>query len=175
VRPVVEGMARDGIQFSGFLYAGLMIDAAGNPRVVEFNARLGDPEAEVILFRLATDLFELLDHAIDGTLDTIEADWDRRAALTVVMAAAGYPESPQKGAVIRGLGDNAAGVHVFHAGTTETDNKVAVNGGRVLAVTALGDSLRTAQKSAYEAAERIHFDGMQFRRDIGHRALRARS
>jgi len=175
VRPVVEGMARDGIQFSGFLYAGLMIDAAGNPRVVEFNARLGDPEAEVILFRLATDLFELLDHAIDGTLDTIEADWDRRAALTVVMAAAGYPESPQKGAVIRGLGDNGAGVHVFHAGTTETDNKVAVNGGRVLAVTALGDSLRTAQKSAYEAAERIHFDGMQFRRDIGHRALRARS
>ncbi|MEO7760427.1 MAG: phosphoribosylamine--glycine ligase [Casimicrobiaceae bacterium] len=175
VRPVVEGMARDGIPFSGFLYAGLMIDAAGNPRVVEFNARLGDPEAEVILFRLETDLFELLSHAIDGTLDAIDADWDRRPALTVVLAAAGYPASPAKGAVIRGLGNPIEGVHVFHAGTTLQDNKVAVCGGRVLAVTASGDSLRAAQKIAYEAVERIQFDGMQLRRDIGHRALKARA
>ncbi|MEP6701660.1 MAG: phosphoribosylamine--glycine ligase, partial [Betaproteobacteria bacterium] len=175
VRPVVEGMARDGIPFSGFLYAGLMIDAAGNPRVVEFNARLGDPEAEVILFRLETDLFELLRHAIDGTLDAIDADWDRRPALTVVLAAAGYPASPATGAVIRGLGDPVEGVHVFHAGTTLQDSKVAVCGGRVLAVTAAGDSLRAAQKLAYEAVERIQFDGMQLRRDIGHRALKARA
>jgi phosphoribosylamine--glycine ligase len=151
-----------------------MIDAAGNPRVVEFNARLGDPEAEVILFRLSTDLFELLNHAIDGSLDAIEADWDRRAALTVVMAAAGYPESPRKGAVIHGLPEPNGGVHVFHAGTAESGRDVVVNGGRVLAVTALGDSLRAAQKAAYEATDRIHFDGMQLRRDIGHRALKSR-
>jgi phosphoribosylamine--glycine ligase len=174
VRPVVDGMAKDGTPFSGFLYAGLMIDQSGNPRVVEFNARLGDPEAEVILFRLNTDLYELLEHAIDGTLDAIEADWDRRTALTVVLAASGYPASPQRGAAIRGLGQNTDGIHVFHAGTAERDKTVVVNGGRVLAVTALGDSLRTAQRTAYEAADRIRFDGMQYRRDIGHRALKPR-
>ena len=174
VRPVVEGMAQDGMPFSGFLYAGLMIDKSGNPRVVEFNARLGDPEAEVILFRLVTDLFDLLEHAIDGSLDTIEADWDRRAALTVVLAASGYPAAPQKGAAIRGLGDNTNEIHVFHAGTADRDQSVVVNGGRVLAVTALGDSLRAAQRTAYEAADRIRFDGMQFRHDIGHRALKPR-
>ena len=174
LRPVVEGMAKDGAPFAGFLYAGLMIDKAGNPRVVEFNARLGDPEAEVILFRLNTDLFELLEHAIDGTLDAIEADWDRRTALTVVMAASGYPAAPQKGAAILGLGDNTDGFHVFHAGTVERDKSIVVNGGRVLAVTALGDSLRTAQRAAYDAADRIRFDGMQYRRDIGHRALKPR-
>jgi phosphoribosylamine--glycine ligase len=182
IRPAVEGMAREGIPFSGFLYAGLMIDGAGNPRVVEFNARLGDPEAEVILFRLASDLFELLDHAVEGTLDTVVAEWDRRAALTVVLAAPGYPEAPQKGAVIRGLparGDPAPDeardpTHVFHAGTAERDGAVTVAGGRVLAVTALGEPLRNAQRSAYDALERIGFDGMQFRRDIGHRALKLR-
>ena len=174
IRPVVEGMARDGVPFAGFLYAGLMIDKSGNPRVVEFNARLGDPEAEVILFRLDTDLFELLEHAIDGTLDAIEADWDRRTAVTVVLAAGGYPVAPRKGAVIRGLSDNVEGVHVFHAGTTQRDKDVVVNGGRVLAVTALGDSLRTAQRAAYDAAERIRFEGMQYRHDIGHRALKPR-
>jgi phosphoribosylamine--glycine ligase len=174
VRPVVDGMAKDGIPFSGFLYAGLMIDESGNPRVVEFNARLGDPEAEVILFRLETDLFELIDHAIDGTLDTIEADWDRRAALCVVLAASGYPAAPQKGAVIMGLAGDSDGIHVFHAGTTERDNGIIVNGGRVLAVTALGDSLRAAQRIAYETADRISFEGMQLRRDIGHRALKPR-
>jgi len=172
IRPTVEGMARDGIPFAGFLYAGLMIDAPGNPRVVEFNARLGDPEAEVILFRLQTDLYDLFDMAIDGRLDAIEADWDRRSALTVVVAAAGYPEAPQKGARIDGLGANDDIVHVFHAGTIRSGKGVAVNGGRVLAVTALGDPLRSAQRIAYEAVERIRFDGMQFRRDIGHRALK---
>jgi phosphoribosylamine---glycine ligase len=178
IRPTVEGMAREGMPFTGFLYAGLMIDAAGNPRVVEFNARLGDPEAEVILFRLNSDLFELFEHAINGTLDTIEAEWDRRAALAVVLAAAGYPEAPQKGASIRGLAarnDTANDTtHVFHAGTTEQNGQVVVTGGRVLAVTALGDPLRSAQRIAYDAVDRIGFDGMQFRRDIGHRALKTR-
>ena len=174
MRPVVEGMARDGNPFSGFLYAGLMIDKAGNPRVVEFNARLGDPEAEVILMRLETDLYELLDHAIDGELDAIEADWDRRPALTIVLAAAGYPVAPQKGAVIHGLPEDSDATHVFHAGSARADHGVVVNGGRVLVVTALGDSLKAAQKLAYETAERIRFEGMQFRRDIGHRALKPR-
>ena len=184
IRPVIDGMASEGTSFSGFLYAGLMIDAAGNPRVVEFNARLGDPEAEVILFRLRSDLLELLEHAVGGTLDRIEADWDRRSALTVVMAADGYPESPKKGAKIHGLARRAApgdpdsasaDMHVFHAGTTDADGDVKVSGGRVLAVTALGDPLRVAQRIAYEAVDGIGFDGMQFRRDIGHRALSPRN
>ena len=178
IRPVVEGMAKEGAPFSGFLYAGLMIDGAGNPRVVEFNARMGDPEAEVILFRLQSDLFELIAHAVDGTLDTIDAEWDRRAALTVVMAADGYPEAPRKGATISGLpaaDDLGADVHVFHAGTALVEGEVKVSGGRVLAVTALGEPLRSAQRIAYEAVGRIRFDGMQFRRDIGHRALKPRN
>jgi len=175
VRPVVEGMAKDGVPFSGFLYAGLMIDKSGNPRVVEFNARLGDPEAQVILMRLETDLYELLDHAVDGTLDAIEAEWDRRPALTVVLAAAGYPAAPQKGAVIKGLGEDTETTHVFHAGSARSGGNVVASGGRVLAVTALGDSLKLAQRLAYETVERIRFDGMQFRRDIGHRALKPRA
>ena len=182
IRPVVEGMAREGAPFTGFLYAGLMIDTDGNPRVVEFNARLGDPEAEVILFRLKSDLLPLIEHAIDGKLDAIEAEWDRRAALTVVIAAGGSPEAPRKGATISGLPANVAkssddniDVHVFHAGTADADGEIQVSGGRVLAVTALGDPLRNAQRVVYEAVDRIHFEGMQFRRDIGHRALKARA
>jgi phosphoribosylamine--glycine ligase len=179
IRPVVEGMAGEGIPFTGFLYAGLMIDDAGLPRVVEFNARLGDPEAEAILVRLTSDLFELFEHGIAGTLDAIEAEWDRQAALTVVLAAAGYPSAPQRGAAIRGLpvkGDTADGsIQVFHAGTAELDGNLVVNGGRVLAVTALGDPLRSAQRLAYDAVDRIAFEGMQFRRDIGHRALKSRT
>ena len=182
IRPVVEGMAREGASFTGFLYAGLMIDTDGNPRVVEFNARLGDPEAEVILFRLKSDLLPLIEHAIDGKLDAIEAEWDRRAALTVVIAAGGYPEAPRKGATISGLpasvaksSDDNIDVHVFHAGTADADGEIQVSGGRVLAVTALGDPLRNAQRVVYEAVDRIHFEGMQFRRDIGHRALKARA
>jgi phosphoribosylamine--glycine ligase len=171
IGPTVKGMADDGISFTGFLYAGLMIDAGGAPRVVEFNCRMGDPETQPIFMRLKTDFFEIVEHAIDGTLDRIEAEWDRRAALGVVMAAAGYPESPRKGDEIHGLPKDAEDFHVFHAGTTTRDGKVVTNGGRVLCVTALGDKVKIAAERAYEMVERIRFDGMQFRKDIGHRAF----
>jgi phosphoribosylamine--glycine ligase len=169
--PTVKGMADDGIAFTGFLYAGLMIDAAGAPRVVEFNCRMGDPETQPIFMRLKTDFFEIVEHAIDGTLDRIEAQWDRRAALGVVMAAAGYPDSPRKGDEIHGLAKDEDDLHVFHAGTALRDGKVVTNGGRVLCVTALGDKVKIAAERAYEGVERIRFDGMQFRKDIGHRAF----
>jgi phosphoribosylamine--glycine ligase len=174
ITPTVKGMAGDGIEFTGFLYAGLMIDPAGAPRVVEFNCRLGDPETQPIFMRLKTDFFEIVEHAIDGTLDRIEAEWDRRAALGVVMAAAGYPDSPRKGDEIHGLPKNEDDFHVFHAGTASKDGKVVTNGGRVLCVTALGDKVKIAAERAYEVAERIRFDGMQFRKDIGHRAFARR-
>ena len=169
--PTVKGMADDGIAFTGFLYAGLMIDAAGAPRVVEFNCRMGDPETQPIFMRLKTDFFEIVEHAIDGTLDRIEAQWDRRAALGVVMAAAGYPDSPRKGDEIHGLAKDEDDLHVFHAGTALRGGKVVTNGGRVLCVTALGDKVKIAAERAYEGVERIRFDGMQFRKDIGHRAF----
>ncbi|HMA30732.1 MAG TPA: phosphoribosylamine--glycine ligase [Casimicrobiaceae bacterium] len=176
--PAVNGMAAEGMPYTGFLYAGVMIDATGAPRVLEFNCRLGDPETQPILARLRSDLVVLLDHALAGTLDRIEAEWDRRAALTVVLAAAGYPASPRKGDVIDGLDritdDAHPGVTVFHAGTTLSDGEVRVSGGRVLGVTALGDSIRQAQRAAYAAVSAIHFDGMQYRSDIGHRALTRR-
>jgi phosphoribosylamine---glycine ligase len=176
--PAVNGMAAEGIPYTGFLYAGVMIDATGAPRVLEFNCRLGDPETQPIMARLRSDLVVLLDHALAGTLDRIEAEWDRRAALTVVLAAAGYPASPRKGDVIDGLdritADAHPGVTVFHAGTTLSDGEVRVSGGRVLGVTALGDSIRQAQRAAYAAVSAIHFDGMQYRSDIGHRALARR-
>ena len=171
IGPTVKGMADDGIAFTGFLYAGLMIDASGAPRVVEFNCRMGDPETQPIFMRLKTDFFEIVEHAIDGTLDRIEAEWDRRAALGVVMAAAGYPESPRKGDEIHGIPRDEDDFHVFHAGTTTKDGKVVTNGGRVLCVTALGDKVKIAAERAYEVVERIRFDGMQFRKDIGHRAF----
>jgi phosphoribosylamine--glycine ligase len=171
VMPTVRGMAADGIPYTGFLYAGLMIDAQGAPRVVEFNCRLGDPETQPILMRLKTDLLTLVDHAIDGTLDEVDAEWDRRAALGVVIAAAGYPDSPRKGDEITGLAKDEEDVHVFHAGTATRDGKVVTSGGRVLCVTALGDKVKIAAERAYEVADRIRFDGMQFRRDIGHRAF----
>ena len=171
IDPTVRGMAADGIPYMGFLYAGLMIDANGAPRVVEFNCRLGDPETQPILMRLKSDLLTLVDHAIEGTLDTVEADWDRRAALGVVLAAAGYPETPRKGDEIHGLPKDADDFHVFHAGTALRDGKVVTNGGRVLCVTALGDKVKIAAERAYEVAEQIRFDGMQFRKDIGHRAF----
>jgi len=171
ILPTVKGMASDGVPYSGFLYAGLMI-ADETPRVVEFNCRLGDPETQPILMRLKSDLFELVEHAIDGTLDTVDAEWDRRAALGVVIAAAGYPDSPRKGDVISGLPSEADGeTHVFHAGTAEKDGQVVTSGGRVLCVTALGDKVKIAAERAYEVVEKIKFDGMQFRRDIGHRAF----
>ncbi|HND25536.1 MAG TPA: phosphoribosylamine--glycine ligase [Rhodocyclaceae bacterium] len=172
INPTLAGMAADGLPYTGFLYAGLMIDAKGAPRVVEFNCRMGDPETQPIMMRLKTDLVDLVEAAIAGRLDKVDAEWDRRFALGVVMAAAGYPDSPRKGDALHGLptaqGDDA---HVFHAGTTERDGQVVTSGGRVLCVTALGDNVRSAQKRAYELVDQIHFDGMQCRRDIGYRAV----
>lgn len=172
INPTLAGMAADGLPYTGFLYAGLMIDAAGHPRVVEFNCRMGDPETQPIMMRLKTDLADLVEAAIAGKLDQTEAEWDRRFALGVVLAAAGYPDSPRKGDAITGLpGCELEDAHVFHAGTAEQDGQIVTAGGRVLCVTALGDNVRTAQKRAYEVADGISFDGRQYRRDIGHRAL----
>ncbi len=171
ILPAVQGMAKDGHPYVGFLYAGLMIDKAGNPRTLEFNCRLGDPETQPILLRLKSDLVELVEHALAGTLERASADWDRRAALGVVLAAAGYPEEPRKGDAIDGLPKPAEDCRVFHAGTRLDNGKILTNGGRVLCVTALGDSIRMARTRAYEAVDRIRFAGMQYRRDIGHRAL----
>ncbi|MBP6564093.1 MAG: phosphoribosylamine--glycine ligase [Burkholderiales bacterium] len=178
IMPTVEGMAADGIPYTGFLYAGVMIDASGTPRVLEFNCRLGDPETQPILARLKSDLVDLAEHAARGTLDRAEAEWDRRAALGVVLAAAGYPESPRRGDPITGLDRIDAarhpGVAVFHAGTALEDGQVVTSGGRVLCVTALGDSVKLAQRAAYAAIAEIRFNGMQFRTDIGHRAITRR-
>jgi len=150
----------------------------GEPNVIEYNCRMGDPETQPIMTRLKSDLVDLVQQAVDGTLDTIEAEWDRRVALGVVLAAAGYPDAPRKGAAIGGLdrvnGEAHPDVYVFHAGTAPQDGRVVVSGGRVLCVTALGDSVRQAQRAAYAAVSAIHFDGMQYRTDIGHRALSPR-
>jgi phosphoribosylamine---glycine ligase len=172
IQPTVQGMARDGIPFTGFLYAGLMIDANGQPKTLEFNTRMGDPETQPILMRLKTDLLEVLLKATEGALDTVELQWDRRFALGVVMAAAGYPESPRKGDPITGLPAEAEDAVVFHAGTSNDDGTLRVTGGRVLCVTALGDSARLAQQRAYDVLQGIHFSGAQYRRDIGHRAIK---
>ena len=174
IMPTVKGMAADGKPYMGFLYAGLMIDAEGAPRVVEFNCRLGDPETQPILLRLKSDLLDLVENAIDGTLDQVEAQWDRRAALGVVLAAAGYPEAPRKGDEIKGLPKDEEDFHVFHAGTADKDGRVVTSGGRVLCVTALGDKVKIAAERAYEVAEKIRFAGMQMRRDIGYRAFNRR-
>ncbi|MDX2219154.1 MAG: phosphoribosylamine--glycine ligase [Burkholderiales bacterium] len=171
IMPVLRGMAAEGTPFTGFLYAGLMIDANGAPRVVEFNARMGDPETQPIMMRLKTDFFTLVEHAIDGTLDQIEADWDRRAALGVVLAAAGYPDTPKKGDVITGIPKATEDCKTFHAGTTEKDGQAVTSGGRVLCVTGLGVNVKEAADIAYRAVANIRFDGMQFRKDIGHRAI----
>jgi phosphoribosylamine--glycine ligase len=172
ILPTVQGMAKDGIPFTGFLYAGLMIDAQGNAKTLEFNCRMGDPETQPIMARLKTDLVTVMEHAIDGTLDTIELEWDRRTALGVVMAAGGYPDAPRKGDVITGIPAETEHSVTFHAGTVLEDKKLLTAGGRVLCVVGLGDSVKVAQKNAYEALDKIHFDGMQFRRDIGWRALK---
>lgn len=174
ILPTIAGMANDGLPYTGFLYAGLMIDKAGNAKTLEFNCRLGDPETQPILLRLKSDLLELVEHAIDGSLDKAEAEWDRRSALGVVLAAQGYPEDPTKGDPIEGLPRSTDDSHVFHAGTRPEGSTVFTNGGRVLCVTALGDSVKMAQKRAYETAATIRFTGMQMRRDIGHRAIRKR-
>ena len=170
--PTVQGMAKDGIPFTGFLYAGLMIDSQGNPRTLEFNCRMGDPETQPIMVRLKTDLVGVMEHAVNGTLDAVDLQWDRRTALGVVMAAAGYPDAPRKGDTITSIPAETADCVTFHAGTAKKDGALVTAGGRVLCVVGLGDSVRMAQKAAYEALDQIHFDGAQFRRDIGWRALK---
>jgi len=171
IQPTLAGMEKDGTPYSGFLYAGLMISKDGRVKVLEFNCRMGDPETQPIIMRLKNDLVGLLEHALGGTLDKVEAEWDTRVALGVVLAAHGYPDAPRKGDAIRGLPAPTDDCRVFHAGTVLHGADVVVNGGRVLTVTALGGNVSAAQRRAYEMAERIRFDGMQFRRDIGHRAL----
>ncbi|SFH80478.1 phosphoribosylamine--glycine ligase [Collimonas sp. OK307] len=172
ITPTVQGMAKDGIPFSGFLYAGLMIDDKGNPKTLEFNCRMGDPETQPIMARLKTDLLTVMEHAVTGTLDTIELEWDRRTALGVVMAAAGYPDAPRKDDLISGIPAETADTVTFHAGTTLNGERLTTSGGRVLCVVGLGDSVKVAQKQAYNVIDSIHFSGAQFRRDIGWRALK---
>lgn len=173
ILPTVRGMEKDGIPFTGFLYAGLMIDPQGHVKTLEFNCRMGDPETQPILMRLKSDFLDLLCAGADGKLDQVELQWDRRPALGVVMAAHGYPEGPRKGDAITGLPPEADDAMVFHAGTQLDDaGVVRTSGGRVLCVTALGESVRQAQQRAYDVARGIYFDGAQYRRDIGHRAIK---
>jgi len=172
IQPTIQGMAQEGIPYSGFLYAGLMIDRAGNPKTVEFNCRLGDPETQPIMLRLKSDLLGLVERALAGNLSQVEAEWDRRAALGVVIAAHGYPDDPRKGEPITGIAAPADDCRVFHAGIRADGKALVTNGGRVLCVTALGDSVKMARTRAYEAVERIRFEGMQYRKDIGHRAIK---
>jgi phosphoribosylamine---glycine ligase len=183
--PTIKGMAEDGIPFTGFLYAGLMIETEGSNKgqikTLEFNCRMGDPETQPIMMRLKSDFFEVLWAATEpgarGRLDKIELEWDRRTALGVVVAAEGYPMSPRKGDVITGLpgkdssvGDDAV---VFHAGTAAKDSQTVTSGGRVLCVTALAESVKSAQQRAYEVVQDIGFAGMQYRKDIGHKAIKS--
>jgi phosphoribosylamine--glycine ligase len=177
ILPTIRGMDKDGIGYTGFLYAGLMIDAQGQPKTLEFNCRMGDPETQPILMRLKTDLLDVLLAATapgpHGRLDEIELQWDRRTALGVVLAAAGYPAQPRKGDAITGLPADADDAVVFHAGSTQRDGQLVTSGGRVLCVTALADGVRQAQQRAYQVVQGIHFDGMQYRTDIGHRAVKS--
>ena len=175
IMPTIRGMEKDGIPYTGFLYAGLMIDADGNPKTLEFNCRMGDPETQPILMRLKSDLLEALLSATDkdpAALAHVELSWDRRFALGVVLAAANYPSTPRKGDAIQGLPADQDELMVFHAATQMKDKEIHTHGGRVLCVTALGDTVRQAQVHAYEVVDAIHFDGIQYRRDIGHRAVR---
>jgi phosphoribosylamine--glycine ligase len=174
IQPVVRGMQAEGKPYTGFLYAGLMITPGGELKTLEFNCRLGDPETQPILMRLKSDLLALVEHAVNGTLDQAQAQWDRRVALGVVLAAEGYPDDPRKGDEITGIPKPQEDLHVFHAGTRLEDGKVLTNGGRILCVTALGDTVRVAQRRAYEVAEQIQFAGKQMRRDIGYRAIAAK-
>lgn len=172
ILPTIKGMEKDGIPFTGFLYAGLMIDDKGQVKTLEFNCRMGDPETQPIMMRLKSDLYDVMMAATSGGLDQIELDWDRRVALGVVMAAAGYPLNPRKGDPITGLPAETPDAMVFHAGTVPKDGKTLTSGGRVLCVTALADTVKQAQVRAYEVAQGIRFDGAQYRKDIGHRAVR---
>jgi phosphoribosylamine--glycine ligase len=174
IAPAISGMEKDGAPYVGFLYAGLMVGRDGTLKVLEFNCRLGDPETQPILMRLRSDLLTLIEATLHGSLDRAEAQWDPRVALAVVLAAHGYPEAPRKGDIVTGLPPAGEDYRVFHAGTALDGASVRVNGGRVLTVTALGHNVRTAQRRAYEIADKIHYAGMQLRRDIGHHALSGR-
>ncbi|GAB3101350.1 phosphoribosylamine--glycine ligase [Cupriavidus yeoncheonensis] len=172
ILPTVRGMEKDGIPYTGFLYAGLMIDKDGNPKTLEFNCRMGDPETQPIMARLKTDLVDVMDAAVSGKLDEVELDWDRRTALGVVMAAYGYPDAPRKGDAITGIPAETDDSVTFHAGTTLKDGTLLTTGGRVLCVVGLADTVKAAQRAAYAAVEQIQFDGMQYRTDIGYRAIK---
>ena len=173
ILPTIKGMEKDGITYTGFLYAGLMIDAQGRPKTLEFNCRMGDPETQPIMMRLKTDLFEVMLAATSGGLEHIELEWDRRPALGVVMAAHGYPLNPRKGDAIHGLPNAAEDVVVFHAATFKQDRVSVTAGGRVLCVTALGSTVKAAQHRAYEVAQGIDFEGAQYRKDIGYRVIKS--
>jgi len=170
ILPTVAGMEKEGIRYTGFLYAGLMIDAQGNPKTLEFNCRMGDPETQPIMARLKGDFSKVVEHAIAGTLNQVELEWDRRTALGVVLAAHNYPETPRKGDRISDIPAETVDSVTFHAGTQMVDGKLVTSGGRVLCVVGLADSVRSAQNVAYETVNRISFDGMQYRNDIGYRA-----
>ena len=172
ILPTVTGMAAEGNEYTGFLYAGLMIDAAGQPKVIEYNCRFGDPETQPIMVRLQSDLVSLCDSALEGTLDAAKAQWDARCAIGVVLAAGGYPEKYVTGTPIHGLESAQADtIMVFHAGTAIADEQVVTSGGRVLCVTALGEDIASAQRACYAAVDKISWDGMTLRRDIGWRAI----
>ncbi|WP_018938309.1 MULTISPECIES: phosphoribosylamine--glycine ligase [unclassified Thioalkalivibrio] len=174
IEPTVQGMAADGERYTGFLYAGVMVDAAGNPKVLEFNCRFGDPETQPILSRLDSDLGELVEAALEGRLDQVRAEWDARVALGVVLAAGGYPGTYRKGDAITGLEavERDPNAHVFHAGTAQgEDGTIVTAGGRVLCVVGLGEDVKAAQKKAYAAVQQIHFDDIYCRTDIGYRAV----
>jgi phosphoribosylamine--glycine ligase len=173
ILPTIQGMKKDGIPFTGFLYAGLMIDAQGKPKTLEFNCRMGDPETQPIMMRLKTDFYDVMMAATSGGLDQIKLEWDHRPALGVVMAAHGYPVLPRKGDVIKGLPVASQDAMVFHAGTAKRGDETITSGGRVLCVTALGSTVKAAQQHAYEVAQSIHFDGAQYRKDIGYRAIKS--
>jgi phosphoribosylamine--glycine ligase len=168
-------MEQEGMRFTGFLYAGLMIDSHGNPRVIEFNCRMGDPETQVIMARLKGDFSKAIEAALAGTLDQAELEWDRRTALGVVLAAHGYPQAPRTGDVIDGITNSTPAQNdeaiVFHAGTALAGDQLVTHGGRVLCAVGLADSFRSARAIAYETVNQIHFAGMQYRHDIGHHAL----
>jgi phosphoribosylamine--glycine ligase len=172
IRPTVEGMAQEGHPYTGFLYAGLMISPDGNVKTLEFNCRMGDPETQPIMLRMKSDLVALAEHAVNGTLDQAEVDWDRRTALGVVMASANYPDTPKLGDEITGLPSDLNDAHVFHAGTILQGEQVLTSGGRVLCVTALGETVKFAQQQAYQIVEGIQFKGAQYRTDIGYRAIK---
>jgi phosphoribosylamine--glycine ligase len=171
IEPTLAGMAAEGAPFTGFLYAGLMIDRNGAPKVIEFNVRMGDPETQPIMARLDSDLLDILEAAVDGTLDQVKPNWSAQPTLGVVLAAGGYPATVRKGDVISGLDADLGSAKVFHAGTAERDGKVVTSGGRVLCVVARGDTVREAQQAVYAAVGKISWEGMQARRDIGYRAV----